>query len=254
MRFPSVNGPAFTAAHASSYVEGTSRKVPGLAALHRMTSMLVAERAPVQARVLVLGAGGGMELKALADENSDWSFCGIDPSADMLRVAEQTVGPHLPRVHLQQGYIGAAPEGPFDAAVCLLTLHFVGRAQRLDTLEQIRRRLVPGAPFVVAHISFPQSEPERSTWIARHVAFGGTASGEAEKTGDRHEVIGSLARGGRGGASQGGLLGCSLVLCGYDLQGLGGIRLNSQHPAVLMVSPSGARERRSYRRDAERRR
>lgn len=139
MRFPSVNGPAFTAAHASSYVEGTSRKVPGLAALHRMTSMLVAERAPVQARVLVLGAGGGMELKALADENSDWSFCGIDPSADMLRVAEQTVGPHLPRVHLQQGYIGAAPEGPFDAAVCLLTLHFVGRAQRLDTLEQIRR-------------------------------------------------------------------------------------------------------------------
>ncbi|WP_164836889.1 class I SAM-dependent methyltransferase [Sinorhizobium meliloti] len=180
VRFPSFECPAFTAAHASSYVEGTSRKVPGLAALHRMTSMLVAERAPVQARVLVLGAGGGMELKALADEHSDWSFCGIDPSADMLRVAEQTVGPHLPRVHLQQGYIGAAPEGPFDAAVCLLTLHFVGRAQRLDTLEQIRRRLVPGAPFVVAHISFPQSEPERSTWIARHVAFGGTASGEAE--------------------------------------------------------------------------
>lgn len=180
MRSPSVDSPAFTAAHASSYVEGTLRKVPGLAALHRMTSMLVAERAPVQARVLVLGAGGGMELKALADDNSGWSFCGIDPSADMLRVAVQTVGPHLPRVYLQQGYIDAAPEGPFDAAVCLLTLHFVGRARRLDTLEQIRRRLVPGAPFVVAHISFPQSEPERSTWIARHVAFGGAASGDAE--------------------------------------------------------------------------
>lgn len=28
-----------------------------------------------------------------------------------------------------------------------------------------------GAPFVVAHISFPQAEPERSKWIERHVAY-----------------------------------------------------------------------------------
>jgi tRNA (cmo5U34)-methyltransferase len=31
---------------------------------------------------------------------------------------------------------------------------------------------VPKAPFVVAHLSFPQTEPERTQWIARHVAFG----------------------------------------------------------------------------------
>ncbi|PII37992.1 methyltransferase [Sinorhizobium meliloti CCBAU 01290] len=179
MRSPSVDSPAFTAAHASSYVEGTLRKVPGLAALHRMTSMLVAERAPVQARVLVLGAGGGMELKALADDNSGWSFCGIDPSADMLRVAVQTVGPHLPRVHLQQGYIDAAPEGPFDAAVCLLTLHFVGRAQASTHSNRFAAAWYPRSVRRRAY-QFPQSEPERSTWIARHVAFGGAASGDAE--------------------------------------------------------------------------
>ena len=46
------------------------------------------------------------------------------------------------------------------------------REQRLETLAEIRRRLVPGAPLLVAHISFPQTEPERSTWIARHVAYG----------------------------------------------------------------------------------
>lgn len=38
-------------------------------------------------------------------------------------------------------------------------------------MRQIRRRLKPGAPFVLAHISFPQTEPERSQWIARHVAW-----------------------------------------------------------------------------------
>lgn len=177
---PGIDKSAFASAHANSYVEATLNRVPGLAALHRMTSMLLRERAPERARILAVGAGGGLELKALADDNPGWTFHGVDPSADMLRLAEQTVGQHLPRIHLQEGYIDAAPEGPFDAATCLLTLHFVGRDQRVDTLEQIRRRLMPGAPFVVAHISFPQSEPERSTWIARHVAFDANASGNPE--------------------------------------------------------------------------
>lgn len=165
---------AFNAAHANSYAEGPPRQVPGFAGLHRMTSMLLAERVASQGKVLVLGAGGGLELKALADDHPGWTFAGVDPSADMLRLAERIVGPHAARIQLQEGTIEAAPPGPFDGAVCLLTLHFVPRDQRLETLRQLHHRLVPGAPFVVAHISFPQEEPERSMWIARHVAFAGT--------------------------------------------------------------------------------
>jgi tRNA (cmo5U34)-methyltransferase len=126
------------------------------------------------------GAGGGLELKTLADDHPEWTFDGVDPSAEMLRTAEQTVGPHAPRIRLHEGTIGIAPEGPFDAATCLLTLHFVPRERRLYTLEQVRRRLKLGAPFVVAHISFPQTEPERSLWIARHVAYGGSDPANAE--------------------------------------------------------------------------
>ena len=166
------SAPAFAGAHAKSYAEGAPRKVPGLAGLHRMTAMLLAERVPAQGRILVLGAGGGLELKALADEHANWRFDGVDPSADMLAAAGQIAAPHIDRIALHQGYIDAAPEGPFDGAVCLLTLHFVPREQRLATLQQLRRRLAPGAPFVVAHISFSQTEPERSLWIGRHVAFG----------------------------------------------------------------------------------
>ena len=90
----------------------------------------------------------------------------------MLRQAGQVVGEHAARIRLHQGYVDSAPEGPFEAATSLLTFHFIPREQRLETLRQIHRRLRPGAPFIVAHISFPQSEPERSIWIARHVAFG----------------------------------------------------------------------------------
>jgi tRNA (cmo5U34)-methyltransferase len=171
---------AFNAAHAGAYAEGPPRQVPGFAGLHRMASQLLAERVPSHGRVLVLGAGGGLELRAFTDDHPGWTFDGVDPSADMLRVAKQIAGPHAARIRLHEGYINAAPAGPFDGAACLLTLHFVSRDQRLDTLRQIHRRLVSGAPFIVAHISFPQTEPERSMWIARHVAFGGTDPAQAE--------------------------------------------------------------------------
>ncbi len=177
---PGKDAAAFDAAHARSYAEGPPRQVPGLAGLHRMTSLLLAERVRTNGRVLVLGAGGGLELKALADDHADWTFDGVDPSAEMLRAAEQTVRPHAARVRLHHGYIDDAPEGPFDGATCLLTLHFVSRDRRLETLRQIYRRLTPGAPFTVAHISFPQTEPERTMWIGRHVAFAGIAPANVE--------------------------------------------------------------------------
>src|SRR5690606_3894608 len=88
----------------------------------------------------------------------------------MLQLAAETVAPHAARIQLHEGYIDAAPAGPFDAATCLLTLHFVPRDQRLATLQHLRQRLRPGAPLVVAHLSVPQAE--RPLWLARHVAFG----------------------------------------------------------------------------------
>lgn len=181
-----MNPPSFEAHSASSYADGPPRQVPGFASLHRMVSLLLEERAPSNARVLVLGAGGGLELKALAGAHSGWSFDGVDPSAHMLRLAAETVGPDSARVRLHEGYIDAAPDGPFDAATCMLTLHFVPREQRIPTLKQVRRRLKAGAPLVVAHISFPQAEPARTLWIARHVAYAGTDPARAE--GARHAI------------------------------------------------------------------
>jgi tRNA (cmo5U34)-methyltransferase len=153
------------------YLDGPRRFVPGLADLHRMTAILLAERAPADARVLVLGAGGGLELKALAEAHPGWTFVGVDPSGPMLTLAAQTLGPLAARVELVQGYIEDAPPGPFDAATCLLTLHFLGPAERCRTARDIRRRLKPGGPFVAAHGSFPQGEGARARWLSRYAAF-----------------------------------------------------------------------------------
>lgn len=172
------SAPFARATHA--YRDAPPRQVPGFASLHRMTAMLLDEKVPADARILVLGAGGGLELEALARFQPGWTFDGIDPSANMLAIAREATAPYAKRVRLHEGYIQHAPDVQFDGAVSLLTFHFIPLQERLETLRQIRQRLKPGAPFVLAHISFPQTEPERSQWIARHVAFGGTAPENAE--------------------------------------------------------------------------
>jgi tRNA (cmo5U34)-methyltransferase len=153
------------------YTDGPRRFVPGLEALHRMTGLLLAEHAPEDARVLVLGAGGGSEIRAMAEAHPGWRFVGVDPAGEMLALAERVLGPLMDRVDQVQGYIDDAPAGPFDAATCLLTLHFLDVPERTRTVRAIHRRLRPGAPFVAAHASFPQGAGERDLWLDRYAAY-----------------------------------------------------------------------------------
>jgi tRNA (cmo5U34)-methyltransferase len=156
---------------ASGYAERTMRIVPGVRDLHKMTGLLIAERAPADARVLVLGAGGGLELKAFADMRHTWRFDGVDPSREMLQLAKVTMGAASSRVMFHESTIDGTPEGPFDAAVCLLTLHFLPEEERRHTVKEVFRRLKPGAPFVVAHHSFPNRGSDQEKWLARYAAF-----------------------------------------------------------------------------------
>jgi tRNA (cmo5U34)-methyltransferase len=170
------------------YVEGAPRNVPGYHAMQRMTTLLLAERVPEDARVLVLGAGGGLELKVFAQARSGWTFDGIDPSAEMLKLAEQTLGPLASRARLHQGYIDGAPQGPFDAATCLLTLHFLTIEERRRTAAEVHRRLKPGAPFVVAHFCIPQGD-ERAVWLSRFAAYAGIDPDQAAAIDSRLTIL-----------------------------------------------------------------
>lgn len=156
-----------------------------------MAALLLAESVPANGRVLVLGAGGGLELKVFADAQPAWQFVGIDPSAEMLKLAEATLGPLSSRVEFREGYIDTAPEGPFDGATCLLTLHFLSLEERLHTLIELSRRLKPGAPLVVAHHSFPQSEGEKARWLNRYAAFAVASGVPATNAGSAIAAISS---------------------------------------------------------------
>jgi tRNA (cmo5U34)-methyltransferase len=164
------------------YAEGPRRNVPGYDGLLRMSRILLAEHVPADGRVLVVGAGGGLELEDMALAHPGWRFDGVDPSQPMLDLAAQRLhSAGLPgdRVALHHGYVQSAPAGPFDGATCLLTCHFVPRQERVPMLKEIRQRLKPGAPFVIAHLSVPDGEGvdgecvagERDLWMSRYAAF-----------------------------------------------------------------------------------
>ncbi len=173
------------------YADGPVRLVPGFHGLQRMAALLLAERCGPDARLLVLGAGGGLELKAFAEWYPGWRFVGVDPSAEMLGLATRTLGSLCDRVALHEGYIDSAPEGPFDGATCLLTLHFVPEDERLRTLVALRQRLKPGAPLVVAHHSISQAGDEKRIWLDRYAAFAAASGVPPENTRNAAEAIGA---------------------------------------------------------------
>ncbi|MDN6884689.1 methyltransferase domain-containing protein [Variovorax sp. CAN2819] len=173
----------------AKYAEGPKRDVPGYSGLLPMTRILLEEHVPSDGRVLVVGAGGGLEVEDLARANPGWTLDGIDPSGPMLELASQRLGPLMSRVTLHEGYVQDAPAGPFDGATCLLTFHFVPTDQRLPTAREIHRRLKPGAPFVAAHLSVEDGEGERDLWMSRYAAFLVSSGADPHKAAAAREKV-----------------------------------------------------------------
>lgn len=145
--------------------------MPGFHDVQHMTNVLIRERAPAKAHVLVHGAGGGLELEAFANANPDWTFTGVDPALPMLEEARKRLVENTKRAQLHHGYIDTAPTGPFDAATSLLTLHFLDADARRDTVRQIVQRLKPGAPFIAVHTSIDSDPERRRLCMSRYAGF-----------------------------------------------------------------------------------
>jgi hypothetical protein len=68
---------------------------------------------------------------------------------------------------------------------------FIAADERKRTLE-IHRRLKPGAPFVVMHLSFDHStQPARDNWLSRYAEFAISSGVDAEKARTDAATIGA---------------------------------------------------------------
>ena len=136
--------------------------MPGHSGVLQMTAVLLREHASPDAHILVVGAGGGLEIRALANQESGFRFLGVDPAPQMLALANTVIGAELaPRVELLEGAVEIAPPGPFNAATCILVLGLIpDDGRKLELLRAIRRRLEPGAPFILVDQCLAVSAPD----------------------------------------------------------------------------------------------
>jgi tRNA (cmo5U34)-methyltransferase len=142
----------------AEYAQTVTRVNVGYDLTLTLTGCLLRALDVPQLELLVVGAGGGAEIARFLPSNSGWRLTGVDPSVDMLALAEAAVtGLGLEdRVHLVHGMVADLPAGPhFDAATCLYVLHFLPDDGKLALLRGIAARLRPSAPLLVARGALP---------------------------------------------------------------------------------------------------
>lgn len=108
---------------------------------------------PREASILVAGAGTGAEIVQFARLKPDWSFCGVDPSGEMLALARRKIrANNLGNcIRLVEGYVDDLGTGEaFDGAACIMVLYFLkDDGAKLGFLRSISERLKRGAPLVL---------------------------------------------------------------------------------------------------------
>ncbi|MEO2279846.1 class I SAM-dependent methyltransferase [Pseudoalteromonas pernae] len=155
--------PSFKGDEATNYDERIERLVPGYELLHQLTFAQCQVQLEADAKVLVVGAGTGKEVIALAQANPNMHFVAQDISEDMLAIAQQRFDQAgiANRVQIHCGDLNAL-EGQFDAALCLLVMHFVpDDGSKAKLLQAIRNQLVSGAWLWIADLMKPETPFER---------------------------------------------------------------------------------------------
>jgi tRNA (cmo5U34)-methyltransferase len=125
-------------------------------------------------RILIVGVGGtAQEVVSVSRLEPGWRFVGVDPSADMLALAEQKLRAQglLGRIELHAGTLDALPEAePFDAAMMLGVLHHLpGDEAKQAILKGIAAKLSPAAPLILAGNRFAYARKPQllAAWGAR---------------------------------------------------------------------------------------
>ena len=136
----------------SEYERTVSSINVGYEFVFSLTTCILEALCPTDLKLLVVGAGGGAEIERFLPRNPGWQLTGVDPSGDMLALAEAKaeksgVGS---RTTLSKGSVDSLPaQEKFGAATCIFVLHFLPDEAKLSLLKEIRTRLQADGPLLV---------------------------------------------------------------------------------------------------------
>jgi tRNA (cmo5U34)-methyltransferase len=173
--------PTFTGEQATHYNDRITRLVPGYELLHQLTNAQLKATLKDNAHILVVGAGTGKEILALAALNPTWQFTAQDTSSDMLAIAKQAFEEHgiAKRVNVIEGELGKLSTKA-DAALCLLVMHFLkDDGSKKQLLKNIKANLNKGANLFISDLMKPETDFEREAQITVCADLGLSDAGQA---------------------------------------------------------------------------
>ena len=179
------------------YARLAEQFIPGRKAIFAIVEAAFRELLPVEddARILVVGAGGGEEILRLGLANPEWSFVGVDTYEPMVELARKRLAdtPVGPRSAVHTMPIDELAEREFDAATCILTAHFVpDDGAKLAFFKAIHDRLKLGAPLAIVDgvgiSGDPQTELLRRIWM-RHAVGNGVAEDAARSNAENFRKV-----------------------------------------------------------------
>ncbi|MEN0004503.1 MAG: class I SAM-dependent methyltransferase, partial [Bacteroidota bacterium] len=139
---------------ASNYDQFVGVWIPGYQRLIDLLPNLIGPAVPSkQDQLLVVGAGTGNEMKAIAKADAGWKITGVDPSPDMIKIARTKLHAFA-SISLYEGTVEHLPATTlYDAATLFLVLHFLpDDGSKLALLKNISTRLKPNASLYVLDI------------------------------------------------------------------------------------------------------
>ncbi len=182
----------FDEERASNYDTRFAKLAPLRDTLHLLTRLILSEL-PVNARILCVGVGTGLELIYLAQEFPQWQFTAVEPASAMLEICRQKAQEYgiAARCTWHEGYLDSLPaSATFDAATCLLVSHFLMQPEeRQKFFSQIAARLSDQGYLVSADLASDMSTPDyqnlRQIWT-RMLQYAEYPDDEVERFLDSH--------------------------------------------------------------------
>lgn len=130
--------------------------IPAYETLHQMVNHLLSPLLPVDAHMLVVGAGTGMDIITCGTANPQWTFTAVEPSEAMFAACRDNIAASSLRTRVQMhcGYINdLSTDLKFDAATAILVSHFIQDEQeKLIFFSTISDFLRESSPFIVADL------------------------------------------------------------------------------------------------------
>ena len=189
----------FTQEASKGYDERNRQLAPIAENMHFLIRLILREL-PERARILCVGVGTGAEILSLSKAFPEWTFVGVDPSANMLEVGRDRLieAGVLDRCELIHGYVHDVPSGEnFDVVLSVLVAHFVKREERLGFFQAMNARLRPGGYLINTEISFDLNSPlfpaMLKNWEGVQKVMGGTPESLATLPQQLREVLSVLS-------------------------------------------------------------